>query len=186
MILGITGTDGAGKGTVVDYLVKEKGFVLYHARALFIAEIERQGIENNRVNMRKVANELRATEGDDAIVKLFLRQAEERGDSHIIIDSIRAFKEAETLKARGGILLCIDADRQIRYERIKSRASSSDHVTFEEFVLHEELEMNDPDPHGMQKAKVMDMADYTIENNVDITQLHSDVEGFLSALHFTK
>ena len=27
--IGITGTLGAGKGTIVDYLVKEKGFVHY-------------------------------------------------------------------------------------------------------------------------------------------------------------
>ncbi len=182
MIIGITGTDGAGKGTVVDYLVSRKGFAYYHARKLIVAEIEKQGIENNRANMRKVANEIRKQYGNDAVVSLFLAQAKEKGDEHIVIDSIRATAEAETLKAHGGVLLSVDAERKVRYERIKARASSSDHVTYEEFILHEELEMNDPDPHGMQKAKVMDMADYRIDNNISVDDLYAQVEVFLQTL----
>lgn len=185
MIIGITGTDGAGKGTVVDYLAHTKGFVHYHGRKLFIEEIEKQGLENNRASMRLVANELRRLHGDDVIVKLFLQQAKERGDVHIIIDSIRALAEVETLKANGGALLSVDADRKIRYKRIQERASSSDNVTFEEFVALEEREMNDPDPHGMQKAKVMAMADYTIENNTSTEDLYSQVEDFLKKVQFT-
>lgn len=184
MLIGITGTDGAGKGVVVEYLVSTKGFSHYHARKLFIAEIEKQGIENNRANMRIVANELRKAHGNDVIVKLFLEQAKNEQDVHIVIDSIRAVAEVETLKANGGILLSIDADRKIRFERILQRNSSSDHVTFEEFVLHEELEMNDTDPNGMQKAKVMSLADYTIENNVSKEDLFKQVDVFLEKFHF--
>lgn len=176
MILGITGTDGAGKGTVVDYLVKKYGFVHYHGRKLFIEHIEAQGLENNRANMRLVANEIRRTQGDDGIVKLFLEQAKERGDKNIIIDSIRASAEAITLKQNGGILLAVDAEQKIRYERIVKRASTSDSITFEEFVNHEALEMNDPDPHGMQKAKVMEMADYTLQNNTTEDALYQKLE----------
>lgn len=184
MIIGITGTDGAGKGTVVDYLVSTKGFIHYHGRKLFIEEIVRQGLENNRANMRVVANELRSKHGNDVIVKLFLGQAKERGDKDVIIDSIRAVAEAETLKTQGGILLSVDADKKIRYERIQARASSSDDVTFEEFIELEEREMNDPDPHGMQKAKVMAMADYTIENNTSTDDLYTQVEVFLKKVNF--
>ena len=36
-IIGITGTLGAGKGTIVDYLVQKKGYVHYSVRS-FIAE----------------------------------------------------------------------------------------------------------------------------------------------------
>lgn len=182
MLLGITGTDGGGKGTVVEYLVSSKGFVHYHGRKLFIEEIEKQGLENNRANMRVVANELRRRQGDDVIVKLFLKQAEERGDKNIIIDSIRATAEAETLKTNGGILLSVDADSKIRYERIQARKSSSDQVTFEEFIKHEELEMNDPDPNGMQKAAVMQMADYTIINNGTLPELYAQIEQILTQI----
>ena len=46
--IGITGTLGAGKGTIVDYLVQNRGFVHYSVRAFLIEEIKRRGLEANR------------------------------------------------------------------------------------------------------------------------------------------
>ena len=43
IIIGITGTLGAGKGTIVDYLVQEKGFKHYSVRNYLIKEIEKGG-----------------------------------------------------------------------------------------------------------------------------------------------
>ena len=39
-IIGITGTIGAGKGTIVDYLVKEKGYVHYSVREFLAEEVD--------------------------------------------------------------------------------------------------------------------------------------------------
>ena len=70
----------------------------------------------------------------------------------------------------------------MRYERIVGRGSSSDSVTFDEFVAQEELEKNDPDPSGMQKDQVMAMADYTIYNDNDTEALFKEVEKFLETV----
>lgn len=183
MIIGITGTDGAGKGTVVDYLVNQKGFALYHARALLIEEIEKRGLPNDRAHMRLVANELRAAHGNDYIVKFFLERARKTGDKKIVIDSLRAVAEAETLKTAGGILLAMDADQALRYERVQARRSETDRVSFEQFKEHEALEMNDPDPHGMQKAKVIEMADYAIQNNGTLEEVYTQVDAMLNNIH---
>jgi len=182
MILGITGTDGAGKGTVVDYLVKEKGFALYHARTLLIEEIEKRGLPIDRKHMRLVANDLRAQYGNDYIVRFFLERATKTGDKKIVIDSIRALAEAEALKAVGGVLLAVDADQELRYERVQLRRSESDQVTFDEFKEHEVLEMNDPNPHGMQKQKVIEMADYVVGNNGTFDELRAQVDGVLEKI----
>jgi len=182
MIIGITGTDGAGKGTVVEYLVSQKGYVLYHARALFVEEILKRGIEPSRANMRLVANELRRDHGNDVIVTMFLKQAHDNGDSNVVIDSIRALAEAETLKREGGILLAVDADSKLRYERVVARQSSSDNVTYAEFEAQEKLEMDDPDPNGMQKVKVMASADHTISNDGTLEELHQKIDLFLESI----
>lgn len=182
MIIGITGTDGAGKGVVVDYLVKEKGFAHYSARALFIEEIERQGIESNRSNMRIVANELRLKHGNDFLVRHYLDRVRKTGDKKVIIESLRAVAEAELLKKSGGVLIAVDADQEVRFERVQKRRSDSDKVSFEEFAKHEALEMNDPDPHGMQKEKVIEMADYTILNNGTLDDVYVQIEAILDKI----
>ncbi len=183
MIIGITGTDGAGKGAVVEYLMDAKGFVHYSSRALITTEIQARNLPVTREQMRLVANDLRKTRGHDVLVTLALERMQQEQVHDVIIESIRTLKEAETLKARGGFLLAVDADQSLRYERIVSRQSASDQVSFAEFVAHEQLEMNDPDPNGMQKAAVMEAADYTIMNNGTFAELAQQVELFVQSHH---
>jgi dephospho-CoA kinase len=186
MLLGITGTDGSGKGTAVDYLVTHHGFVHYSARGILIDILNERDMEPTRANMRIVANEMREECGNDYIVTHNLKKIKDDGTERAIIESIRAVAEAETLKAQGGILLAVDADQALRYERVQSRRSETDKVSFEEFVAHEELEANDPNPHGMQKRKVMEMADFTIMNNGTVEELHSSIELFLKKASITQ
>ena len=183
MIIGITGTDGSGKGAVVDYLVEKKGFVHYSSRSLIIEEIESRGLPASREQMRLVANDMRKEKGNDVIVATALDMMVKDRVSTAVIESIRAIKEVETLHKAGGILLAVDADQQLRYSRISGRKSSSDKVTLDQFVAQEKLEMNDPDPSGMQKAAVIKSADYTILNNSTLTELREQVELFLQSIH---
>jgi dephospho-CoA kinase len=178
MIIGITGTDGAGKGTVVECL-KAKGFTHYSARSLIVAEIERQGLPVDRNQMRLTANEMRATHGNEFVIKQAFEKAQSEDVKDVVIESVRALAEAEFLRSREGILLAVDADPNVRYKRVQGRRSATDQVSYEQFLEHEELEKNDPDPNGMQKAKVIEMADYTIMNDGTMKELHAQVEHFL-------
>jgi dephospho-CoA kinase len=182
MIIGITGTDGAGKGSVVEYLVAQHNFVHYSARALLEAELAGRGIAPDRAQLRLIANELRATYGHSFIVDKALERKQADGAKQCVVESIRALAEVDTLKAAGGWLLAIDAPIEVRYERIRGRGSASDHLSFETFRAQEEIEMNDPDPSGMQKAAVMQAADHTIENATSITELHTLVESWLNSV----
>ena len=179
MVLGVTGTDGAGKGTVVDYLVTHKGFTHYSSREFIVAEIERQGLPVTRNQMRLTGNELRALHGDEAVIKQAYLRAQQENKRNVVIESLRATAEVVYLKNQGGVLLAVDADSKLRYQRVQKRRSASDQVSFEQFLAHEELERNDPDPHGMQKAKVMAMADFTIKNDDTLEALHTCIEEFL-------
>lgn len=182
MIIGITGTDGAGKGTVVEYLVNEKGFTHYSASGVIMDELIRRGIEGTRPNLRLMGNELRALHGSDYLIRRSLEKAGEAGDTNIVVESLRTPAEAETLRKAGGIIVAIDADQRIRFERVQSRRSSKDQVTFEQFQQHEQMETNDPNPHGMQKQKVIETADYVILNNESLEDLKQETERVLETI----
>jgi dephospho-CoA kinase len=182
MIIGITGTDGGGKGTVVEYLVTKKGFIHCSARQLWIDEINKRGLEVKRENMRIVANDLRRQFGNDYLITEYQRRTGFKPAENYVIDSVRALAEVEMLKKDGGLLWAVDAEQHLRYERIQARASESDKVTLEEFVRQEELEMNDPDPNGMQKAAVIEMADHVFYNNGSQEQLFAEVEEVLNTV----
>jgi dephospho-CoA kinase len=182
MIIGITGTNGAGKGTVVDYLVKEKGFTHYSVREAITEEILRRGLPVNRTNLNEVATDLRRLHGPAYYAELFMERAQKGGVTDAIIESIRNPKEAEYIQAHGGVMLVVDADKHVRYERIQKRASETDRVSFEEFEKQEQREMvseNPSDPSYMNISAIFEMADSHVRNDGTREELHAQVEEVL-------
>ena len=176
MIIGITGTLGAGKGAVVSYLVRTKGFTHYSARSYFASEMEKQGITPiNRDTMTVFANTLREHNGPRHLFDALYDRAKMDG-GNAVIESIRTVGEAEALKERGGTLLAVDADERTRYTRICGRGSTHDNVTFEEFQAQEAREMHSDDPNKQNISAVIRMADVMIENNGTLAELHATIE----------
>jgi dephospho-CoA kinase len=127
IVIGITGTLGAGKGTIVDYLVLEKGFVHFSVRGFITEEILRRGLPVNRDSMVTVANSLRAAHSPSYIIDQLYEQAIVSG-KNCIIESIRTPGEIESLKRKGNFMLfAVDADPALRYERIVIRNSETDY-----------------------------------------------------------
>jgi len=164
LVIGITGTIGAGKGTVTEYLIKERGFVHFSARAFIVEEIERRNLPVDRDSMTTVANDLRREHGSRYVIEKLIERAEKQ-EKNAVIESLRVVGEVEVLKKAGGILLSVDADQKTRYARVQARQNESDHVSFETFVAQEEREMSSSDPTKQSIKDVMAMADITLENN---------------------
>lgn len=179
MIIGVTGTDGAGKGAAVDFLVRKRSCVHYSSRSVIEAEVQARGLEPTREHLRLVANDLRARHGNDVLVARALERIAADQVKCAVIESVRTLAEAQTLREAGGILLAIDADPKERYRRISGRKSATDNISYEDFLAHEKIEMNDTDPHGMQKAAVMESADYTIMNNGSLRALWQKMNAFM-------
>ena len=179
MIFGITGTLGAGKGTVVECL-KTKGFKHFSARAFFIEEVNRRGLPLSRDNITDIADDLRAKYGSGYFAQAAFKRIEEQGGGDVVIESIRTTGEAEYLKSRDVILWAVDADIKKRYERIAKRASETDKVSFEKFVADEQREIASPDPTKGNIAGVMKMADRIFINNGTPEDLFAQVEAALA------
>ncbi len=182
MIIGITGTAGSGKGTVVDYLVREKGFAHYSVRDFLTAELVRQGKVVDRSEMRLLANEIRSIKDPAFIIRTLYEQAVHAGATRVVIESIRNVGEAEFLKSKGAKLVAVDADQQLRYERVQQRRSATDQVDFLTFIHHEEREMKPEGLHDMDVRGVMTLADITVRNQSTLEDLHNAIEEFLTKL----
>ncbi len=185
MILGVTGTNGAGKGVVVDYLVKKHGFTHYSTRAAITEEIVRRGLPVNRDTMNEVATDLRRINVPHYYSDLFIARAKEEGVTDFIMESVRAVSEVQNIKAHGGFLLVVDAPEEIRYQRITGRGTETDQVSFEEFQRQEAREMDSEkpgDPSYMDLRSVIRMADATVVNDGTLDELYTQIEVALTKL----
>lgn len=183
IVIGITGTLGAGKGTIVDFL-KDRGFLHFSARDFLNKRIKELGLEANRDTMTMVANQEREKEGADFIAKGLLAMAKKE-DKNCIIESIRNVKEIKYLKENSEfILFSVDADIKTRYERISLRKSETDNVSFETFVQNEQREMTSTDENKQNIKACMLLADFSFNNDGDFSALKKQVEQVLDKIQY--
>ncbi len=181
-IIGITGTIGAGKGTIVDYLTENHGFKHYSVRGYLIKIIEARGMPVDRNSMVIVANELRANNQPSFIVEELYKEALQGGQD-CIIESIRTPGEVTALKSKGGfILFSVDAERKLRYERIVKRGSETDMVSYDTFAENEDREMTATDPNKQNVGACMQMAHHHVTNNGTFDELYKQVDAVLGKL----
>lgn len=183
IVIGITGTLGAGKGTIVEYLVNEKGFDHYSVRSFLIKEIEKRGLVVNRDSMTSVANALRADHTPSYITDCLYEEALKSGNS-CVIESIRTAGEIDSLRKKGSFtLFAVDASPELRYKRIQKRQSETDSVSFETFLANENREMNSTDPNKQNLKACIQQADFVFSNDGNIPELFSQIEKVLKQLN---
>jgi len=184
IIIGITGTLGAGKGSIVDYLKAGKNFRHLSVRGFLTDEIIKRGLKVDRDSMTEVANELRAQNSPSFIVDQLYLEALKTG-SNCVIESIRTPGEITSLRAKGNFtLFAVDCDPVVRYNRIKSRASETDKVDYETFLANEKREMSTDDPNKQNLKKCIEMADFVFDNSGTIDELYSEIAAVVKALDF--
>jgi dephospho-CoA kinase len=183
LIIGITGTIGAGKGTVVDYLIEHYNFKHLSVRKFLTEILLTKGIEANRDSFTLLANSLRAeNESPSYIIELLYNQAIEKGEN-TIIESIRTVGEIDKLREMGNfILLAVDADKKMRYDRIYARKSVTDNISFEKFIHDEDREMQSNNPNHQNIGACILLADFTLSNHGDIDELYSQIDTIISKI----
>ncbi len=185
LIIGITGTNGAGKGSIVEYL-KTKGFEHYSARGFIYEEIDRRELERNRDNLIAAANELAEKYGPNHIAVQLFERAQKSGKD-VVIESLRRPAEIISLREKGNFyMFAVDADRKTRYERNKGRKVDPDDVNFQKFVELEQKEYTNTDPNKQNLKKCIEMSDYKFVNNSTFEELYRQVDKVLEEIGFDK
>lgn len=179
MIIGITGTIGAGKDTLMELLKNEYGFKHFSVRDYLIKRLEEQGEEVNRANMTILANRLREENHPAFLVEELYNLAKQSGEN-AVIESIRTPGEIEFLKDNSEfILFAVDADPNLRYERVQERKSVTDRIDFNTFMAEEQKEMSNQDPHMQNIAACIRVADNKFRNNATIEMMYKKVRKVL-------
>jgi dephospho-CoA kinase len=92
-LIGLTGTNGAGKGEAAAYFVS-KGYAFFSLSDVIREELERRGEEATRDNLIRTGNELRERFGPDVLARRTMDKV--RGPA--VIDSIRNTREVAYLR----------------------------------------------------------------------------------------
>ncbi len=182
MIIAITGTNGAGKGAVVEHLIKSRGFYHASARQLLIKEIRKRKLPIDRDTMRQVADDLRLNrEPKYGYVALALLEEAETNGKNAIIESVRALAEIALLREKDPDvkIWAVDADPAIRYDRVVNRKSHTDQVSYEQFLKQEALESHNAEPWRANLPACIKIADKVFMNNGTREKLEKQIEAAL-------
>ncbi|OGG62736.1 hypothetical protein A3C87_01370 [Candidatus Kaiserbacteria bacterium RIFCSPHIGHO2_02_FULL_49_34] len=178
MIIGITGSFGAGKGEVVEYLKKAHDFSHYSASGFITEEILRRSLPVDRDNMTAVANDLRLKHGPSYVVDSLYARAQAAG-GNVVIESLRAPAEVARIRELGGFVIGVDAPAQLRYDRAVKRGSEKDAVTFDYFLAQEKREQNPDDPTKQNIFEALKLSDVVIQNDDTLEVLAQRIEKIL-------
>ncbi|MFH0853149.1 MAG: AAA family ATPase [bacterium] len=183
MIIGITGTFGAGKDTVAEYLEKEKEFKAYSLSDAIRDECRQLNLPIDRDTLQKVGNDLRAKSGLNVLAQRIIQKINQEGQRNAQITSVRNPGEWEEIKKTGqAYLISVDAPIELRFQRIKGRQRIDDNIDFEKFKAQEELEQQSTDPASQQLKQMAEMADYTIVNDKTLEELYRKVDEVLEKI----
>jgi len=180
MIIGLTGRNGAGKGSVAEYLQK-KGFYYLSLSDILREDLEKQRKELTRDNLIELGNELRKKFGHGVLAKK--TNAKLSFEKNYIIDSIRNPGEVNALKQNKNFFLIeVDAPADVRFERLKSRDRENDPKTKEEFDELEKKEEKNEDKSWQQLKETREMVNFTLANDSSIEELNKKIDKMLFEL----
>ena len=182
MIIGITGTIGAGKGTVVEYL-KKKGFVQYSSSRLLGELVEKEGNPKVRDFLSPMATRLQQEYPGGVVEKNYREKFLQENPKDAIFESIHRQSEADFIRSVGGSIFGVDAELAVRYQRTKLRnEGEKDHSDFEDFKKQAYIE----DEGGGDEKRdnniraVLKSADHVFQNNGTPEELFAQVEEALT------
>lgn len=182
MIIGIAGTIGSGKGTVVDYL-KTKGFAHYSSSGTLKEILDEKGLPHTRENLANAAEELLSTY-KGGVLELNLERAEKAGAENVVLEAIHRMSEADYIRSRGGKIWGVDADVEVRYARVQARKEGAkDEVTLEQFKSDMAREEEGKGKVTSNIRSVIESADAVIMNNGTLEELHAQIDAALAGLH---
>jgi dephospho-CoA kinase len=170
-LIGLTGTNAAGKGEVALYL-QAKGYEAHSLSDVIREHLRKRGLDVTRDNLIAAGNSLRRRYGADILARRVLKKV--RGNA--VIDSIRNSREVAFFRKQPGfILAAVDAPAELRFKRAKERGRQESAATLAEFIAKERQEMTGG-RGGQQLRRCLESADVTLINDGTLAELRRKVD----------
>ncbi len=188
-IIGIAGTNGAGKDTVGQILQQNHGYLFISVTDVLRSELKRQGFPADREHLRELSASWRRQFGFSVLVDramdIFYEQPKGKYKG-VAIASLRNPYEVERIQELGGIVWWLDADPLLRFTRIRANAATraraeEDEKTFEEFLAEEKAEMfPSGDEATLNMSAVREKADIMMDGGVHLSMVEQEVAALLA------
>jgi dCMP deaminase len=170
-LIGLTGTNGSGKGEAAARL-RALGYAYLSLSDVIREELRRDGLVESRDAMIVRGNALRRAFGPDVLARRVLARVQ----GPTVIDSVRNPAEVAFLRGGGAFfLLAFDAPPAVRFERVGLRGRDESAADLEAF-LRKEAEERGSDPEAQQLDACIALADVRIFNDGTIENLHRRLE----------
>ena len=181
LVIGLTGSFGAGCSTVVEHLERQYDFTRFSLSELLRESARARGLgafdgrlnKAEREQLQDLGDELRQRHGVGFLAEQCISRMKEKAACAIVVDSIRHPGEVETFrKAYPGFhLIAVYAPADIRFVRCRDCFGGSR----DDFDKQDERDKGEGQPaHGQNVTGCVDQADVLVSNS---TQFHQQAEG---------
>lgn len=173
IVIGLVGEIASGKSTVAQFLTDHLNSETASFSQPLRNILDILGLPQSRENMVWLGVDLRERFGQDILAKAVFKMVNDSPNQIICLPNIRLAGDITLLKTLPGfVLVSIEADQKIRYERLIKRRQNPDDAakTWEEFLTDSQL------PTEVTIREVAKQAQFSIDNNTDLTDLFKQVK----------
>ena len=181
-LVAFVGLTGSGKSETADYIVSKGYPKVYFGGVIYIA-MKEAGIEVTVESQQKFREEIRQTEGKDFVVKRIIEQIHnliDAGQHHIVLDGLYTWTEYKILKHEfpGELnVVAVVATKLLRHRRLANRPERP-------FTNVEADQRDWSEIENLEKGGPIAIADYYIQNDADLDELHKKVDQLLEEIDF--
>lgn len=177
LIIGLVGTAGSGKSHVATCLRERYGGRIFKFSEYLSQVLDILAIPKSRDNLIKLSIALRNEFGENALAYAVARGVMAKGTTLAIVDGIRRVDDVAPLEPLPNfVLVAIDADPRLRFERMKRRGEKAGEslLTWEQFMMEEKA------PTEITIPQVIARATVRLTNEGTVAELEKKIDDLMN------
>lgn len=182
-MVGAVGRNGSGKDTLVRYLKERCGMAVLSLGDVVRGLAHLEEDLPTRDNLHEISQKYREKYGNDFFVKGIITEIDRKSLKKVGVTGIRTPADVDLLRKRYGsdfLLVYVQVENpEIRFARIKQRASIRDVQSYEDFLAQERAEKD-----LFRMNETIQRADVTIANAGTMEDFHREIDQLISQHRF--